>query len=235
MSGINWQCPHCRKDVVITAERYSNSTHFNVIKNSDGSHGITTEFFICTNPNCKKYTLIASLYNSELEHGNFGNRITLGDPTKIWNLIPSSNSQNMPSYIPAVLLNDYYEACEIKNLSPKASATLSRRCLQGMIRDFWKVTEKNLFEEIKSIKEKIDPLTWSAIDSVRSIGNIGAHMEKDINFIIDVEPQEAELLINLIETLFEDWYINKYEREQRMKKITNLSKEKKELKKQKNS
>ena len=31
---------------------------------------------------------------------------------------------------------------------------------------------------------------WQAIDAVRSIGNIGAHMEKDINLIVDVDPEE---------------------------------------------
>jgi len=39
----------------------------------------------------------------------------------------------------------------------------------------------------------VDPLTWEAIDAVRKLGNIGAHMEKDINVIVDVDPEEAEL------------------------------------------
>ena len=65
----------------------------------------------------------------------------------------------------------------------------------------------------------MDAKTWDAIDAVRKIGNIGAHMKKDINMIVDVEPEEARLLIELIETLFEDWYVARYEREQRMDKI----------------
>jgi hypothetical protein len=32
-------------------------------------------------------------------------------------------------------------------------------------------------------------------------------MEKDIDLIVDVEPQEAELLIGLIELLVKDWYV----------------------------
>ncbi|MFX8102761.1 DUF4145 domain-containing protein, partial [Acinetobacter baumannii] len=77
----------------------------------------------------------------------------------------------------------------------------SRRCLQGMIRDYWGVSKNTLNEEIKAIKDRIDPIIWQAIDAVRKIGNIGAHMEKDINFIIDVEPNEAQMLIGLIEML----------------------------------
>lgn len=72
--------------------------------------------------------------------------------------------------------------------SPKASATLSRRCIQGMIRDRWEVKESTLFHEIDAIKDKIDPRTWAAINSVRQIGNIGAHMEKDIDLIVEIDP-----------------------------------------------
>jgi hypothetical protein len=69
-------------------------------------------------------------------------------------------------------------------------------------------------------------MTWEAIDSVRKIGNIGADVEADINLIIDVDPDEADLLIGLIETLLADWYIARHNREQRMAKIKALSEEK---------
>lgn len=99
-----------------------------------------------------------------------------------------------------------------------------------MIRDFWKVKGKNLFEEINAIEEKVDSLTWQSIDSVRKIGNIGAHMQKDIDLIIDVEPNEASLLLQLIEILINDWYINKYEKEQKLKKIIEAGMKKQEEK-----
>jgi Domain of unknown function (DUF4145) len=124
-----------------------------------------------------------------------------------------------PDYVPPPILADYREACLIRDLSPKASATLSRRCLQGMIRDFWGVKKARLVDEIEAIKDKVAPATWSAIDAIRKIGNIGAHMEKDINLVIDVELEEAALLIGLIEMLIHDWYIVKHEREQHMAKI----------------
>ncbi|MDH4219516.1 MAG: DUF4145 domain-containing protein [Candidatus Aminicenantes bacterium] len=121
----------------------------------------------------------------------------------------------------------------MKDISPKASATLSRRCLQGMIRDFWKVKEKNLYEEIEAIKNKVESQTLKAIDSVREVGNIGAHMQKDVNLIIEIEPNEAELLINLNEILMKDWYINRHEREETLKKIIEIGREKKSQKKTK--
>ena len=73
-----------------------------------------------------------------------------------------------------------------------------------------------LVDEIDAIQPQVDPLTWDAIDALRKLGNIGAHMEKDISLIIDVDPDEAELLIGLVETLLRDWYVQREERRVRM-------------------
>ena len=91
--------------------------------------------------------------------------------------------------------------------------------MQGIIRDFWVAKPGRLVDEIDQIKDKVDPLTWDAIDAVRKLGNIGAHMEKDINVIVDVDPDEAELLIGLIETLLREWYVAREERKARMGSI----------------
>ena len=144
---------------------------------------------------------------------------------------PQSSARPIPDYVPQAIRDDYEEACLIKSLSPKASATLSRRCLQGIIRDFWKISKGQLIDKIQAIEDKTDPLTWQAIDSVRKIGNIGAHMEKDINIIVDVEDSEAGLLINLIEILIKDWYIARNERADRLSQIIAVADAKDEAKK----
>ncbi|HCN7686920.1 TPA: DUF4145 domain-containing protein [Escherichia coli] len=115
----------------------------------------------------------------------------------------------------------------MKDLSPKASATLSRRCLQGMIRNVWNVKPARLVDEIKAIEGQIESGMWKAIDAIR---NIGAHMENDINVIVDVDPDEAEMLIGLLELLIQEWYIERHERQLRVEAITALAAEKKALK-----
>ncbi|MGI8425936.1 MAG: DUF4145 domain-containing protein [Actinomycetota bacterium] len=140
----------------------------------------------------------------------------MGNTLEVWSLVPSSKAKAFPDYIPTAVLADYREACAIRDLSPKGSATLSRRCLQGVLRDFWDVKSGRLVDEIDQIKDKVDPLTWSAIDALRRLGNIGAHMEKDVNLIVDVDPDEAILLIDLIETLLREWYVAREERKARM-------------------
>jgi hypothetical protein len=133
----------------------------------------------------------------------------------------------IPEYVPTAIRSDIYEACEIESLSPKAAATLVRRALQGMIRDFWQVKPGRLVDEIDQIKDSIDALTWQTINAVRKIGNIGAHMEKDVNEIVDIDPNEAGVLIQLSYTLIAEWYIVRHERERRMKSIINMALEKK--------
>lgn len=135
----------------------------------------------------------------------------------------------LPNYIPEAIKNDYREACAILELSPKASATLSRRCMQGIIRDFWKISKGTLAQEINEIKDKVDPSTWKALNNLRQIGNIGAHMEKDINTIVDIDQDEAKILIKFIEYLIKTWYINRYEQETMLQDIKKINQEKQQL------
>jgi hypothetical protein len=210
--AIQWTCPFCHHKAVLRNDDMDESTHQWVTRKF-GVFILKSAYFQCPNSNCNEVQVTAEVYtfaqhprNSKLQK-------------RIWPLRPDSKAKPWPSYIPEPLVADYNEACQIELLSPKASATLSRRCLQGMIRDFWKIMRARQVAEIDALKGRVDEETWDAIDSVRKIGNIGAHMKKDINLIVDVEPQEARLLIELIETLFEEWYVARYEREQRMRKI----------------
>ena len=70
-------------------------------------------------------------------------------------------------------------------------------------------------------------MTWQAIDDVRQLGNIGAHMEEDINLIVEVDPEEAAVLIQLIETLITEWNLRRHEREQNMLKLRTAAAKKK--------
>jgi len=195
--------------------------------------GVLTRTITCPNLKCSKLWINYSLWSTSYK--KYENEWKQEKEIYNWQLLPESEAKVLPDYIPKAIQEDYYEACRIRDLSPKASATLSRRCLQGMIRDFWNIKKGKLSEEIKALEDKVDPLEWEAIDSVRSVGNIGAHMEKDINVIIDVDPQEAQLLISLIEQLVDDWYISRFEKQKKLKAIKSMAQEKKDQKHNSNS
>jgi len=232
-TSFSWMCPYCSQNATITESNISSESHFFNEGNKDKDLVVITTVVVCPNEKCKEYTIQAQLYKAKFERSISTDLQPTGFPILTWMLKPQSNAKPFPSYIPTVIRNDYKEACLILDLSPKASATLSRRCLQGIIRDFWGIAKKNLFEEINALKGNIESDTWDAIDAVRSIGNIGAHMEKDINLIIDVEPKEASLLVGLIEILFRDWYISRHERQQHLKAIVKAAEDKKKVKSKK--
>lgn len=206
----SWLCPYCNHYAVIGESNSSVKNHNIPLEDPCGMSWLRlqTTVVICPNPICREYVITAELVNVG---GGFSSTV------KKWNLRPQSRAKPWPSYIPKLIRQDYEEACLICDLSPKASATLSRRCLQGMIRDFHGVRDKpNLYQEIEAIRDHVEPMVWEAMDAVRQIGNIGAHMEKDINLIVEVEPQEASALIELIEMLFKEWYVARNERQQQL-------------------
>jgi len=220
----NWQCPHCNRHATLGSDDQSSRQHTLSIANAGGRVTFYTLFQVCPNPDCRQVTLNATLWHTEEQV--FTNRANqearVGDrPITSWRLIPRGAAKPFPDYIPAGLRNDYNEACLIAELSPKAAATLCRRCLQGMIRDYFQMDTKSrkLWDEMKAIKDRVEPDTWANIIALKDLGNIGAHMEADVDVIIDVEPREAALLIELIEQLFEDWYV---QREQRRKRSAEL-------------
>lgn len=161
----------------------------------------------CMNKSCKKLSVVAI------------NRTT----NRQIDIVPKVVIKEFPDYIPTQIRNDYYEASLIIEDSPKAAATLLRRCLQGMIHDFWGIQEKNLNAELTELKARVSDAQWKAIDGVRRIGNIGAHMESDVNTIIDVEAGEANKLLKLIELLLDKWYIARHDEEQLLSEIANIA------------
>src|SRR6185503_5507152 len=150
MAIYHWTCPFCGRDTTITEESVSNSSHVMAIRNSIGSSMLRSNFVVCPNPKCNKYTLSLVLSKAEFKHSTWFPVEKLQE----WELIPASEAKVFPDYVPLPVRKDYEEACAIKKLSPKASATLARRCLQGMIRDFWGISKARLIDEINAIKEK---------------------------------------------------------------------------------
>jgi hypothetical protein len=221
---FNWTCPHCNRDTTITETEIAFSQG-SWLKSTDGYLVFEGQFIACPNPLCTKIAIRASLHRGRMIAAK--HIVRTDEVIKVWQLVPSSSGRQYPDYVPSPLLADYHEACAIRDLSPKASATLSRRVLQGMIRDFYGISAGRLIDEIEAIKDRVEPLTWKAIDAVRKVGNIGAHMEKDINVIVDVDPGEAEKLIWLIELLLKEWYVARHEREKNLTEIAEIGESKK--------
>lgn len=219
-----WTCPTCGHAAIVREEDVSIGHQTLTPPTLDKRYfGFGWVYTRCPNAACRSYEL--TVFHVPVTYNPHGDD-AYGGPISTWRFFPRSKAQVFPDYVPAPIREDYEETCLIAELSPKASATLSRRCLQGILRDYWKVKPGRLASEIAQIKDKCDPLTWDAIEAVRKVGNIGAHMEEDVNVIVDVGPGEAQLLIELIETVVKDWYITAAERKKRLEAVTALAKAK---------
>ena len=116
--------------------------------------------------------------------------------------------------VPEGLGQDYLEACQVLPLSAKASAALSRRVLQAILNDQG-YTKKNLYEQIDGVLNESDPKKTlphglhEIIDVIRQFGNFSAHPITDVTSlqIIDVEPEEAKWCLEIIEELFDYYYV----------------------------
>ncbi len=250
---FTWKCPYCEMQQAVTVNNYNKCTNqldvASITGNGEDYLLGTYEKIKCANPKCNKITIYSSIFIDEFRmvpNSLSSSTKKLVDTKQLFNkrLLPQSDARIIPDFIPKAIAEDYLEACLIKDASPKASATLIRRCLQGMIRDFCGISESTLYKEISELKNQVEENTApreisiesvEAIDAIRKIGNIGAHMEKDVNEIIDVEANEAQCLIELVETLFDDWYISRENRKNRFNKALEISNEKDTLKQLKKS
>ena len=142
--AFEWNCPFCDKASIVTDANYETKQAWFALKNAHGSRMIELRFIVCANPKCREFTLDATMF--EYRRSPVGSEV--GKYLKNWPLVPPSGAKSFPSYVPKAILDDYVEACLVRDLSPKASATLSRRCLQGMIRDFWEIQKGRLIDEV---------------------------------------------------------------------------------------
>lgn len=95
-----------------------------------------------------------------------------------WLVYPRSTFRPpAPPEVSQEFAEDYREACLVLADSPKASAALSRRCLQGILREKAGVKHSSLHNEIQEVLNggTLPSHLADDIDAVRNIGNFAAH------------------------------------------------------------
>jgi Domain of unknown function (DUF4145) len=116
-----------------------------------------------------------------------------------------------PQGVPGDVLADYLEACLVLNDSSKASAALSRRCLQTFLRTVVQVEASELRDEIQVVIDSNILPSYIAenLNVVREIGNFAAHpnKSKQTGVIVEVEPGEAEWNLDVLESLFDFFFV----------------------------
>ena len=194
------KCPHClvafHESWKVTEIDRETPDQFNYIPIwTAQSHGC---------PTCKK--TIIFLKRAELFGGS-------GHPLReemfmVW---PKGTARPLSPEVTDPYRKDFLEACLILVDSPKASAAISRRCLQSLLRNEARVKPSDLSKEIDEVlaSKTLPTHLAEAIDGIRNIGNFAAHPLKSQNTgeIVDVEAGEAEWLLDTLEGMFDFYFV----------------------------
>jgi len=193
------KCPHC-----LTAF-HDNPVEIALGQDGDFCWGIVRQH--C--PSCKKFIFTMRIGR---QYGDFpgGKRIVNGKDIGL--AYPKASVRPAPPPdVPTKFANDYKEAGLVLVDSPKASAALSRRCLQNILREEAKVKHGNLADEIQQVIDsgKLPSYIAESIDAVRNSGNFAAHPIKSTasGEIVDVEPNEAEWNLDVLDALFDFYFV----------------------------
>lgn len=184
------ECPHCHMGSFV---RWTNWVR-DMPRDDDGYYG--AQFTTC--PYCKRVIIdLLQIIPSEYEEEQEIRRVPIR---------PRSVISAIPEEVPEEYAAEFREACAVLPESPRASAALSRRCLQNVLVNVARATGGDLSKQIQDVIDRrlFRPQLADDLDAVRTVGNFAAHPIKEQNTgeIVPVEPEEAEWLITVIGELF---------------------------------
>ena len=143
-------------------------------------------------------------------------------------LLPAGAGGRCEFHVPAIpedIYKDYDEACRLLPVSPNASATYARRCIQHMLRHKFKLKPGKLQNEINTLAGIANPVNQEvidALDGIRKLGKFKALPEDDVKVIVDISASEAKRMIDVIEILLHDWFIAPEEHNRRLAELRSL-------------
>ena len=214
------RCPYCGIGISIDWNEWIEEAY--PVPNEEGEfdEGYNLVSVFC--PDCRKFIVrlqhgtgyVSSQYGSEL--------LEIDDEILLYPKFPKT--KQLSQYVPTEYADLYEEASQVNNISPRASATLSRYLLQNVLHEELKIKKRNLAEEISELEEKQSvPSTLVAMLQVfRKIANFGAHPKKSTNSneIVEIEKGEAEVMLELLEELFDFVFIKPKQQEDFLKRIS---------------
>ena len=140
----------------------------------------------------------------------------VNSPVQDWNQVfpTGSNRGPVPKEVHPDIAADYSEAALVLPLSPKASAALSRRCLQSVL-DGAGCKQKDLSKQIDAVLAETDSRkalptgVHIIVDAIRNFGNFSAHKITDQTSLqlIDVEPHKAGYCLDTLDAIFDHYYV----------------------------
>ena len=132
----------------------------------------------------------------------------------------------VPAEVPHEFAEDYVEAWNILGDSPRASAALSRLCLERILAEksgVPGVPGKNLKQDIEKVVQSNSlPTSISRLlDAPRLLGNLAVHDNRspETGTVVPVEPEDAEFCLEIIGLLFDHYFVTTDRNDERLKRL----------------
>lgn len=200
------KCPHCLHEIHPATAHTILSTYQSpiMIEGENKGHPLGLNSLVHTCPKCNGVTIEITFYYK--------------DSTTVFERIQAYPRTGpfppAPKEVPSTIALDYSEANEVLPISAKASAALSRRCLQAILSSHG-YTARDLMRQVEAVLAEPDttkalpPSLRENIDAIRNFGNFSAHPITDQTTfqIIDVEEGEAEWCLQLLLDMFDHYYV----------------------------
>lgn len=190
------KCPWCNEGI---HRPEAGTAQFN-------TDGLIWSVFSFNCPECKK-PIVDLVGNQRLPSGAAG---ALQIP-RIQAFPQNATPRPVPPDVLDPYRQDFLEAVAVLPLSAKASAALSRRNLQAILKDKGGATKKDLNDQIDELIKtgKAPSYIAEGLHAVRNIGNFAAHpiKSKSSGEIVEVEAGEAEWNLDVLESLFDFYFV----------------------------
>lgn len=213
------KCPHCR-----TAFHPKGDERVFTIGSDVEYEQWQVKHITC--PECQKIIIKLANYRQKAISASSGSRQIVGTEGEWTERYVHPKATSRPPAPPEVtqeFTEDYNEACLVLADSPKASAALSRRCLQNILREQAGATERDLAKAIQTVLDsnKLPSYLADDLDAVRHVGNFAAHPVKSQNTgeVLPVEPGEAEWNLDVIEGLFDFYFVEPVKAKERRNRL----------------
>lgn len=136
----------------------------------------------------------------------------------------TTTTRKAPAEVPDEVRQDFNEASAVLPHSARASAALSRRCLQHLLIEVAGASRKaTLEEQISAVVSngKLPSALAAELPAIRKVGNFAAHPEKNTQtgVLIEVAPGEAEWLLDILEDLFDALCVRPAVRARRLEEL----------------
>lgn len=210
-------CPHC--GLGIHFEEYDNKPVYPYDREDRNGIGVELAHGFC--PQCDE--IIVILREGEyVKYDDYDERLlSISKEEIVYPKLPLTKA--LDNSIPEMYREDYAEARNVLPFSPKASAAITRRMLQHILREHYGIHKGTLDREIEVFIHlgQIPSHITEAVDAVRNVGNFAAHPLKDTNTgeIMAVEPGEAEWLLEVIESLLDFSFVQPTRIQERRDKL----------------